>query len=41
MPQILDNLTPDSRLLPVLQATLGLSDHADFCVGYFNRAKVN
>ena len=36
MPQILDNLTPDSRLLPVLQTTLGLSDHADFCVGYFN-----
>ena len=36
MPQILDNLTPESTLLPVLQTTLGLSDHADFCVGYFN-----
>ena len=36
MPQILDNLTPESTLLPVLQTTLELSDHADFCVGYFN-----
>ena len=36
MPDILDNLTPDSRLLNTIQTTLSVSSRADFCVGYFN-----
>jgi len=34
MPRILDNI--DLELLPALRATLGVSGHSDFCVGYFN-----
>ncbi len=34
MPQVFDNI--DQSLLPALQSALGLSDKADFCVGYFN-----
>ena len=32
VPRIFDNI--EDKLLPVLQETL--SDHPDFCVGYFN-----
>src|SRR5438876_5613143 len=34
MPNIFDNI--ERKLLPALQQTMEVTDHADFCVGYFN-----
>jgi len=34
VPRIFDNI--ETSLLTALQETLPLSDHSDFCIGYFN-----
>ena len=36
MPRIFDNLTRESELVTGLSQAMGLSERADFCIGYFN-----
>ena len=36
LPQIFDNLEPDSQLLPALQESLAHCSRADICTGYFH-----
>ena len=36
LPNIFDNLTPESRLVSALRQAMDVCSRADFCVGYFN-----